>query len=543
MAHPPDGGPALPAPFSRHLSDLCRENGALEPDRLAVIAGDVRLTYAELDGRVEVAAAGLHGLGIRRGGTVGLLCTNRAEWLAAALGAMRLGARVAAFNTFAKAWDLGYMLGHSETEVLVTVAHFRGRGYLETVAELVPELETGDGWRSESYPCLREVVVIGGEGIPAGCRRFEDLGGKAGPGQGAAPGAHRSAADDAFVVYTSGSSARPKAVPLRHYPAVENGWSIGERMGLTQQDRVWASVPLFWSYGAVNALPATLTHRATLVLQEVFSPGEALDLIEAHGVTVAYTLPNMTNALLDHPEFRPERTRTLRTGLTLGTPEDLRRASGNLGVSEICNIYGSTEVYGNCCVTPADWPLKRKLESQGPPLPGVRLRIVPLGSDAEVGAGETGELHVTGYVTRGYLGGDEEGNAVFGADGWFRTGDLGFLDEEGAFHFVARATEMIKTGGINVAPGEVEEFLRLHPGVREAAVVGVDDPDVGQKVVAFVVAEPGLGEPDLRLWTAERIAGYKVPARIHFLGTLPKTDTGKLLRRALTDLDAEARRP
>lgn len=180
---------------------------------------------------------------------------------------------------------------------------------------------------------------------------------------------------------------------------------------------MWVSVPLFWSYGAVDAMPATFTHRATLVLQEAFAPGEALDLIEAQAATVAYTLPNTTNALVRHREFAAERTPSLRTGLTLGTAEDLQRAVATLGVTDICNIYGSTETDGNCCVTPADWPLERKLASQGPPLPGVRLRVVDPGLGEEAAEGETGELHVTGYLARGYLGADAEANAVFGADG------------------------------------------------------------------------------------------------------------------------------
>jgi fatty-acyl-CoA synthase len=310
-------------------------------------------------------------------------------------------------------------------------------------------------------------------------------------------------------------------------------------MQLTADDRVWVSVPLFWSYGAVNAMPATLTHQAALVLQEAFEPGEALDLIEEHGATAAYTLPNMTNALVQHPAFGPERTRSLRTGLTLGGADDIRRAAEVLGAARICNIYGSTEVYGNCCVTPADWPLERKAESQGPPLPGVELRIRDPETNEPVAAQEPGELHVTGYVTCGYLGADAAANAVFGADGWYRTGDLGFLDEQSCFHFVARATEMIKTGGINVAPGEVEEFLMLHDKVRDAAVVGVEDRDRGEAVVAFVVQEPDseLDAEELRAWCRQRIASFKVPVRFHVLEELPKTDTGKLARRQLPALD------
>ena len=521
-------------PFSRHLADLCAENAARDPERLAVISGAVTLTYAELDHQINLFAGGLARLGVQRDSTIGLLCTNRWEWLCTAIGATRIGARVAAFNTFARAWDLDYMIAHSKAEVLVAVGAFRTRSYLETLAELIPEI-ADTSWRSSRYPLLREIVIVGDHAIPAGCRSLGDVLEEGEP----FAGAHTSALDDAFVLYTSGSSARPKAVPMQHYGVIENSYGIGERMRLTHQDRVWLSVPLFWSYGAANALGATLTHQASLVLQEAFEPGEALDLIQEHGATVAYTLPNITKALTEHRAFSRERVRTLRTGLTIGTPDDVRHAAQDLGIEQICSVYGSTETYGNCCVTPAEWPLERKATCQGPPLPGVRIRIHNTETGQILGADEVGELQVAGYIACGYLDTGESENAAFGDDGWYRTGDLGFLDAEGCFHFVARATEMIKTGGINVSPGEVEEFLVLHKKVRSAAVVGAKDPDLGEAVVAFVVieADSGLTVEELRSWCKSRIAAFKVPVRFHLVDELPKTDTGKLARRLLLELD------
>jgi fatty-acyl-CoA synthase len=531
---------AWPRPRSRHLAELVAELAQAAPAAPAVICAGATLSAAELDERVDAFAAALRTLGVGRGSTVGLLCTNRLEWLCTAFGAMRLGARVAAFNTFVKAWDLDYMLEHSGADVLVLQARFRSRDFIAMVTELLPELEHGS-WSSERYPRLRAVVAIGPGARPAGVRALEDVlaDGAAAPVAGAE---HTSAADDAFVLYTSGSTARPKAVPLQQYAVIENGFSIGERMGLRGGDRVWISVPLFWAYGATNALPATLTHGGVLVLQPAFHPGEALELIERHQATVAYTLPNMTNALLAHPEFDARRTASLRTGLTLGSAADLERTARELAVPEICNIYGGTENYGNCCVTPADWPLERKLDCQGPPLPGVELKIAD--EDGTVRPpGGIGEVRVRGYVMRGYLGAPAAAEA-FDQDGWYRTGDLAWLDDDGCLHFFARSTEMIKTGGINVAPTEVEQFLVGHEEVDQVAVVGVEDPQAGQAVVAFVVAAPGHA-PDpagLRVWCAETIAGYKVPARIHVVDELPRTGTGKLARRELVAMDA-ARSP
>jgi fatty-acyl-CoA synthase len=522
-------------PFSRHLSELVSELARRDPEAPAVFDGELALSYAELDQRIDAVAAALGALGVRWGSTVGLLCTNRWEWLAAAIGAQRIGARVAAFNTFAKAWDLEYMLSHSDTEVLICVDRFRARDYRETLRELVPELAAPE-WSSERFPSLRHVIVVGEAQELPGIATLADVMAAAEPVEPVPV----SAADDAFILYTSGSSARPKAVPMQHYGTIENGFSIGERMGLRPDDRVFVSVPLFWAYGAVNALPATLTHGAALVLQAAFEPRGALDLVQRHRCTAIYTLPNMTAALLAAEGFGPERVASLRTGLQLGTEAEIRRTLEELGVAKICNIYGGTETYGNCCVTPSEWPDQRRLTSQGPALPGVRLRIADPSTGAVLPTGEVGEIQVTGYLARGYLA-DESGASAraFGADGWYRSGDLGSLDDEGGLHFHSRATEMIKTGGINVAPREVEEFLAMHPAIENVAVVGVPDERLTEVVVAFVVARAGEepSDAELRSWCAERIASYKVPARIHIIGELPATDTGKLARRVLVELD------
>ena len=528
---------AAPHPLARNFGDLVAEMAGRDADAPAVIETGAELSYGELDARVGAFAAGLAGLGVRRGATVGLLCTNRWEWLVAALGAHRAGARVAAFNTFAKAWDLEYMIEHSGAEVLVCVDGFRSRDFRETLLELLPEL-AGEGPPFARFAALREVIVIGDRGDLSGAHGFD----RVLAGDGAVdPEMVAPAGADAFVLYTSGSSARPKAVPLVQGAAIENGFAIGERMGLQATDRVLVAVPLFWAYGALNALPASLGHGAAMVLQAAFEPGGALDLIEAHRATAIYTLPNMTGALVEHDAFRPERVAGLRTGVTLGTPAEIERAATVLGVAGICNIYGGTETYGNCCVTPSSWPLERRKVSQGPPLPGVELRIVDRESEEPLPAGEVGEIQVRGYLARGYLGDTTGASAAFGADGWYRSGDLGSVDADGNLSFSSRATEMIKTGGINVAPREVEEFLAMHEAVASAAVVGVPDARVDEVVVAFVVPREGAdpGEEELRSFCAERIAGYKVPVRVHVLAEMPATDTGKLARRKLVEMDQE----
>ena len=415
--------------------------------------------------------------------------------------------------------------------------------FAKDIAGLVPALAAGapGTWRDPQFPMLESVVFIGSTPV-AGALSY-DLFLTSAPPIAAAPppGDGARAGDPALILYTSGSTSYPKAVPLQHGAIIENGFNIGERQGLTSDDRVLLSPPLFWSYGSANAMSATLTHGATLVLQGRFEPAEALDLIERHQCTALYTMPGMTSAMLLHPAFRAERTRSLRTGVTIGAPQDVASAAEALGAREICNVYGQTESYGNCCVTWHHWPLERRMRVQGPPLPGVHVRIVDETSGLPVAPGVAGKIEVKGNLMPGYDGVSAQNNATaFTADDYFRTGDLGLLTPEGDLQFIARTTEMIKRSGINIAPAEVEEVLRHHPGVAEAGVVGAADPDKGEIVLAFVVAKPGveLTEETLRNHCRTEAASYKTPDRVQLCAALPMTATGKLMRSELKQMAA-----
>jgi len=498
-------------PVSRTIDGLLREQAALRPDADAVVAGDTRLTYRELADLAAAAAGRLRELGVRDGDRVGLLADNRAEWLAACFGAVSLGATLAAFNTWVKPRELDHLLAHSGVRVLVTVDRFGGNDYLAQLRELVPE-PWGD-IHSPRYPALR--AIEGAARLVSGVWCSDTK---------------RHSRGEALLLYTSGSTARPKAVPLEHGRLVENGFAIGERMGLGPADRVWLGSPLFWSFGSANALMATMTHGATLVLQSPFEPTAAVALMERERCTAAYLLPTMTHALLPHA---PRGLGTVRTGVTIGSPEEVRLAAETLGITGICNVYGSTETYGNCAVTPHDAPLADRLDGQGPPLPGVRLRVVDPVTRAELPAGATGELEVAGSITPGYLDGTPADDAAFTTDGHYRTGDLGWIDEQGWLHFVARISELIKTNGINVSPAEVEQYLLAHPAVAEVAVVGVPDETAGELVVAFVVTKTLTTADELRAYCRAGMATFKAPARIELVDELPRTDTGKLSRRDL----------
>jgi fatty-acyl-CoA synthase len=518
------------APLARTMHELLAEQAIAEPDRTAVIAGDRTYSYAQMRRRAGALAGALHEGGVRRGDRVASLIHNRVEFLDVLFACGAVGAVMVPLSTWSTRSELAFLLEDARPRVLFTLATLGERDVLGDVCSL---LDTA------AADTVKDLIVVGGASDAPGSP-FDTLL-QASPLAPLPPGESASAADTFVILYTSGSSNRPKAVPLLHHATIENGFNIGERQGYTAADRVFLSVPLFWSYAAVNALPAAFSHGAAVVLQERFEASEALDLIESHACTAVYTLPAITNALLAAPEFAPARTRSLRTGLTIGSPQDVVRAAEELGAAEICNIYGSTETYGNCCVTPHDWPLARRAGCQGPPLPGVRLRIRDADSGAPCAPGEVGQVEVTGYLTPGYGGDSARFNAeVFDAEGWFHTGDLAAVDEQGHIAYAGRSHEMIKRSGINVSPAEVEEVLQQHPGVGLAGVTGATDEALGERIVAFVVRRP-RSEVDadaLLRHCREHLSSYKLPDRIAFRDALPLTPTGKLLRRSLKTLAA-----
>ena len=540
------GRPASPAPpampRSRTAPALLAELAERGPETEFVVGGARRLRYPEFRAEARRFARGLHALGVRRGDKVAILMGNRPEWLVADFAILALGAVMVSLNTWATRRELAWMLDHSDASVLVTVDRFLGQDYTGALGEIAA---------AGGLAKLRRVVRIAPDARPLpGGVSWEAVmrAGEAVP-ESAIDAAEAAVepADVACILYTSGSTSNPKGVQLQHFALIENMWGIGERLRLRAGDRLWLAVSLFWGLGCENALFALMTHAGTIVLQERFDAGEAIDLIERERCTVVYATPNMVRAIADHPGFRPERLATLRTGVTIGAPEQVRLLAEDLGAAEVCNVYGLTETYGNCTVTDARDPLEVRAASVGRPLPGFEVAVADPETGAPLPSGEVGEIRVRGYVTCGYYRDEEKNREAFDPDGWFRTGDLGYLDGSGRLFFRGRLKEMIKTGGINVAPVEVEEVLASHPGVEQAYVIGLPDAERDEIVAAVVVArEPGGGggggadEAALRAHCAEALAAYKRPRRYRWVraGELPLTTTGKVRKLGMKALFA-----
>lgn len=518
--------PSLPM-ASRTLAGVVAEHAAKSPSRSAVIRGSQVLSYAELDSRGAAVARSLLALGVQQGDRVGVLLGNEPEWLDCCLGASRIGALFVPLNTWYRKDEIAWTVRHCGLSILITASRFLKTDYRALFGEIRSQL-----------PGLRVVVFVGD--APADevdWARFLRLGdaissaGLAAACDGVSPDA------PAFVLYTSGSTAEPKGVMLTHRGVIENGYQLGVRRGIVHDDRVWLGSPLFYALGATNALPATFTHGAALVLQGHFEAGAAIAAIRSSEATVYYATGNMTRAILDHPEYSRASIGSLQKG-NAGTMKEYKRLTlVEMGIRGAVPSYGLTETYGNATVGWPDDPLEAKLETNGTPLPGMEMVIVDPVTGRTLERGATGLVLVRGYTTPGYLNNHEETSKALRPDGFFDTGDLGSFDADGRLVFHSRLKEVIKSGGINVSPVEVEQLLASHPDVRDAYVVGVPHPLQGELIVAFVDADASLGEASLRDYVKERAASFKAPHHVFFCSeaVLPRLASGKVAKHRLAE--------
>lgn len=522
-------------PSAKTLGQLLDEMAARYPSNTAIVHEGGTLSYPALKAQVDRAARSLLALGLRRGDAVAALIGNQPEWMIMCFATARIGGIFVPLSTWYRRSELGWSLRHTGASAFFCLDSFLGHSYAADLNGLIPELaETKPGdLRSESYPALRSVVVLGAPNSGAySWDQFLDIGRQITTDALAAAARAVTPDDIMFILYTSGSTAEPKGVTLRHRGIVENSFGIGERRGIFSTDRVWLGSPLFYALGAVNAMPATFTHGATLVLQGNFTAARAIETIHKERATIFYGTSNMIRAMVDDPTYSRVKLQSLRGGSAGISTAERRILIEEIGAIEATPSYGLTESYGNATGGFTHDPLAIKLTTAGKALPGFELKIVDPQTRSTLPVGQIGLLLIRGYVTDEYFKSPEETARAIDPDGWFDTGDLGSIGADGYFRFEARLKEVIKVGGINVSPMEVEQLLLGHPSIRQAYVVGVPDTLRGEQIVAFVVASPGFDEGELRTYLRANVASFKIPKRflIRTDAEIPRLVTGKVAR-------------
>jgi long-chain acyl-CoA synthetase len=506
--------------MSFNLATILTETALAAPDSPACRFAGTTTTYRELDELSGRVAAGLRETGLSEGTVVALQLPNLPHFLIAYFGALKAGLVVLPLNPLLMAPEIEYHLSDSAAALLV--------GFEGMHAEASKACET------TGVPLY--LVSMGSGPLPEGARPVTELFSAAPldePGGDVVP---RSPDDTAVLVYTSGTTGKPKGAELTHFQLYMNSTIAGGLFGVRSEDVVLAVLPFFHVFGLSSVINVFIRYGGCLSIVPRFQPAAVLDAIETDRCTVIGGVPTMLHALALQ-DITGRDLSALRVAVSGGAslPEDIMRTFEDKYGIEVLEGYGLTETASSCSF---NRPGDRKVLSIGKPLWGVTMRV----GDAEDrprpdGREHVGEILVRGHnVMKGYLG-RPEATAETLRGGWLHTGDLGYRDEDGFYFIVDRAKDLVIRGGYNVYPREIEEVLYAHPGILEAAVIGKPDERLGEEVVAVVALRPGhdASAEDIIAYTRERLAAYKYPREIRFMAELPKGPSGKILKAALRD--------
>jgi long-chain acyl-CoA synthetase len=499
-----------------NLAVILRETAAAAPGRPVALYSGGRLSYGELDALSDRLAAGLAAMGVQPGDTVGLQLPNIPQFLIAYFGILKRGAVAVPLNVMLKAPEVAFQLGDCAARVLIT-----WEGVLADAAK-----------GAEAAGAGLLYAVGHAAGAADGVQPFEALLAVPAPA-GGYPLASRDLADTAAIVYTAGTTGRPKGAMLSHIQLYMNADIPGRLFGVRPDDVVITVLPLFHVFGLSSIVNVCVRFGCTMSLIPRFDADTVLAAIERDGATIFEGVPAMFIGLLACPDLDRYDVSSLRVAISGGAsiPAPVLDAfEEHFGVV-VLEGYGMTETASTTTFNLSE--TDRRVYSVGKPIWGTQTQIwdsegrpLPRGRD-QVGEVVTRGLH----VMKGYLNDPEATAAVFTGD-WLHTGDLGYLDEDGFLFIVGRQKELIIRGGYNVYPREIEDVLHAHPAVAEAAVLGVPDPRLGEEVMAVVTLRPGasLGSSEVIAYCRERIAAYKYPRVVEFRSELPKNSLGKVLK-------------
>jgi long-chain acyl-CoA synthetase len=501
--------------MSENLARILTETAAEHGDRVAFKLDDAELTYAALDGASARVAGLLKAKGVEPGDRVGLMLPNVPYFPAIYYAILRAGAVVVPMNVLLKEREVAYYLDDSGAKLL-----FAWHGFAEAAEA---------GAAAAGSECI---LVTPGE--------FEQLLGEQDPAEDVV---ERGSDDTAVILYTSGTTGKPKGAELTHPNLHKNCSMTSVTLGkFSHEDVLLGALPLFHSFGQTCTMNSAVSVGATVTMIPRFDPEKALEIIERDGVTVFQGVPTMYNAMLHANRADSADVSTLRLCMSGGAaiPVELIRAFEEKFDSPILEGYGLSETSPVASFNHPD--KERKAGSIGTPIEGVEMQIWDDDGN-EAAEGEVGEIVIRGHnVMKGYWQRAEATDEAIDADGWFRSGDMAKVDEDGYFFIVDRKKDLIIRGGYNIYPREVEEILYEHPAVQEAAVVGIPDDSLGEEVAAAVVLKEGetLDAQELKTYVKEQVAAYKYPRKVWFLDELPKGPTGKILKREI-EAPAEVR--
>jgi len=513
------------------IGQLLQDKAEEHPDEEAIIFEDRRITYEELNEKAERLANFLMKRGIGRDDKVAIYLPNLPEWVVAWFAIPKIGAVVVPTDPWYKGGEIEYMFNDSDTRAVITTEKYGKYNFLEVLEDKKSELDK-----------VETLVMIDGESDEFESFSFEEAYER---GKGWRDDEEylerkdNTVPDDVtFILYTSGTTGKPKGVMLSHYQIVKNAHDQGEILDTSQDDKLVIPVPFTHCFGNVMSITLMTVFGGTMLPLVAFDPYDALELVEEEGATMIHGVPTMFIRQLEVLKEEDYDTSTLRTGIMAGSScpvETMKSVINDMG----CNVlitYGLTEASPGVTMTRLDDSVEDRVETVGTVMPDQEVKIVD-DSGEEVEPGETGELLVKGYnVMKGYYNKPEATEETI-EDGWLHSGDLAQMDERGYVKIVGRKKDMVIVGGLNVYPREIEEYLIEHEEIQEVAVVGVPDDELGEVVAAAVVPTEGsdIAAQDVVDFVYGDIASAKVPRYVSITEDLPVSGRGKVQKFRLRD--------
>jgi fatty-acyl-CoA synthase len=506
-----------------------------------------RWTFADLKEETDCAAKGLLALGIQPGEKVSLWMPNRPEWISIMLAVMKIGAILVPINTRFRTADLEYVVHQSNSTTLIAVDRSGPVCYGEMLYELCPGLDRADPDHVSSplLPDLQRIVIFG-EQRYAGTHAWPEVLAKSAGIPAAALVERQHAVDPdatALIMYTSGTTGFPKGV-MHNHSMMRNVIDQANRMGMTPRDVILMYLPLFHAFGLYEGPLMMLVTGARMVLTTLFDPAEALALIAQERATVLHGFDTHFHDLMNHPTCATTGLRSLRTGLLaagMASSELVARRAQRLLCPTLTG-WGMTEVGVGALLSFLDSPEDDRCLGSGWSLPGYEFKVIDPTTGQSLAPGMMGELCTRGYgVMQGYYKKPEETGKAIDADGWLHTGDMTIMRADGMVRFLGRYKEILKVGGENVDPVEVEAFLLQHPAVNQVKIVGVPDARLNEVGAACIVLNPGrkVTAADLIKSCRGKLASFKIPRHVLFVREFPMTSSGKVQKFRLREVVME----
>ncbi|RNB89680.1 long-chain fatty acid--CoA ligase [Brevibacillus fluminis] len=509
------------------VSQILDQAAEQRPDHEVLYDLFRRMTYCELQEEVEALAAALVRMGVRKGERIGVCLPNWHETAAIYLAVAKIGAIVVPFNTRYRSHEVAHIVQNAQTKVVFVCEEFAEHIGIDLLLPLVEHVVTVRFKRSEAADYAQ--LLLEGRG-------------------GTLPVVDIDPVEDVFcILYTSGTTGFPKGAMLTHQNVIYTAAQTVETLACGAEDVFLVPVPLFHVFGMISCFMSTLLSQARMVLQEKYKAVDALRLIEQERVTVHHAVPTMFILELNHPDFSTFNLSSLRTGIIAAAPcpaETIKQLREKMGLN-ICVSYGATETSAAVTFTLLDDEETNILETVGKGAFEAEIKIVNDQKET-LEAGQVGEIVCRSLgVMKGYYQAPEQTHQALDTEGWYYTGDLGTLDQNGYLRIVGRKKEMIIRGGYNIYPREIEELLYRHPKIMEAAVVGLPDSVMGEIVCAAVrLRENAVAtEEEMKSYLKQQLADYKVPNRIVFVDDLPLTASGKIQKGRLKDRLMETYEP